>query len=158
MRPQIAGRIEADDRVYLFTAPRNIRLLDRLFASPAPVEEDDKDFFGAFYIDTNHTLAELAQAYGVEPPGEPATPIGIFMRERLGGQAEVGDRVPVGYLELIVRETDEDGAVTAAGLAVAPDPTPGPAAWPVVSGFVDFVEMARGWSQRLFRRGSGRSD
>ena len=56
MRPQSAGRIEADDHVYLFTAPRNIRLLDRLFASPARVEEDDKDFFGEFYIDTSHTL------------------------------------------------------------------------------------------------------
>ena len=52
--------------------------------------------------------------------------------ERLGGQAEVGDRVPIGFLELIVRDTDENGAVTAAGLALAPEPAPGPAAWPVL--------------------------
>ena len=78
MRPQYAGRIEADDHVYLFTAPRNIRLLDRLFASPARLEEDDKDFFGEFYIDTSQPLGELAQAYGVEPPGDPATPIGVY--------------------------------------------------------------------------------
>jgi potassium/hydrogen antiporter len=149
MRPQYAGRIEADDRLYLFTAPRNIRLLDRLFASPAPVEEDDKDFFGAFYIDANHTLGELAQAYGVEPPGDPATPIGVFLLERLGGQAEVGDRVPVGYLELIVRDTDESGAVTAAGLAVAPEPAPGPATWPVVSAVVDFGQMVRAKLERM---------
>jgi potassium/hydrogen antiporter len=152
MRPQYAGRIEADDRVYLFTAPRNIRLLDRLFASPAPVEEDDKDFFGAFYIDTSHTLAELAQAYGVAPEGDPATPIGVFMLERLGGQAEVGDRVPVGYLELIVRDTDESGAVTGAGLAVAPEAAPGPALWPVFGAVVDFAHMARGRLERLKQR------
>jgi cell volume regulation protein A len=143
MRLQTAGRIEADDRVYLFTAPRNIRLLDRLFASPAPVEEDDKDFFGAFYIDTNHTLAELAQAYGVAPPGDPETPIGVFLLERLGGQAEVGDRVPVGYLELVVRDTDEDGRVTSAGLAIAPEQPPATADWPVVGAVVDFFQMAR---------------
>ena len=152
MRPQYAGRIEADDRLYLFTAPRNIRLLDRLFASPAPVEEDDKDFFGAFYIDTNHTLAELAQAYGVAAKGDPATPIGVFMLEQLGGQAEAGDRVPVGYLELIVRDTDESGGVTGAGLAVAPEPTPGPAMWPVFGAVVDFVGMTRERFARLRRR------
>ncbi len=152
MRPQYAGRLEADDRVYLFTAPRNIRLLDRLFASPAPVEEDDKDFFGAFVIDTNHTLGELAQAYGVEPQGDPATPIGVYMLERLGGQGEAGDRVPIGYLELIVRDTDESGAVTAAGLAVAPEPAPGPAMWPVVGAMVDFSQMARARFEKLRQR------
>lgn len=149
MRPQTAGHIEADDHVYLFTSPRNIRLLDRLFASSIPVEEDDKDFFGEFYIDTTHTLGELAQAYGVELPGDPATPIGAFMIARLGGQAEVGDRVPVGYLELIVRDTDEDGKVLAAGLAVAPETTPGPAGWPVLSSIVDFVAIARARLERF---------
>jgi cell volume regulation protein A len=152
MRPQYAGRIEANDRVYLFTAPRNIRLLDRLFASPAPVEEDDKDFFGAFYIDTSHTLGELSQAYGVVPPGDPATPIGVFMLERLGGQAEVGDRVPVGYLELIVRDTDESGAITGAGLAVAPEPAPGPALWPAFGAVVDFTQMVRARLEKLRAR------
>ncbi len=149
MRPQIAGRLEADDRVYLFTAPRNIRLLDRLFASPAPVEEDDKDFFGAFYIDTDHTLQELAQAYGVTPSGDPATPIGAYMRSRLGGQAEVGDRVPLEYLELIVRDTDEDGNIVAAGLAVAPDPTPTTTTLPVVNAIVDFTEMMKSRISRI---------
>jgi cell volume regulation protein A len=149
MRPQTAGHIEADDHVYLFTSPRNIRLLDRLFASSIPVEEDDKDFFGEFYIDTTHTLGELAQAYGVEIPGDPATPIGAFMIARLGWQAEVGDRVPVGYLELIVRDTDEDGKVLAAGLAVAPETTPGPAGWPVLSSIVDLAAIARARLKRF---------
>jgi potassium/hydrogen antiporter len=154
MRPQSAGRIEADDHVYLFTAPRNIRLLDRLFASPARLEEDDKDFFGEFYIDTSHTLGELSQAYGIEPPGDPAQRIGTFMLERLGGYAEVGDRVAVNYLELIVRETDDDGAVKTAGLALAPEPAaPGPYSWPVLGGFIDLLAIARQRFSAL-RRGS----
>jgi len=151
MRLQTAGHIEADDHVYLFTAPRNIRLLDRLFASSIPVEEDDKDFFGEFYIEASHTLGELAQAYGVEPPGDPATPIGAFMVQRLGGQAEVGDRVPVGFLELIVRDTNEDGAITAAGLALAHEPVPGPAGWPVLSGIVDLATILRTRVKRLLK-------
>jgi cell volume regulation protein A len=151
MRPQFAGRIEADDRVYLFTAPRNIRLLDRLFASPARLEENDKDFFGEFVIDTSHTLGELAQAYGVETAADPATPIGVYMLERLGGHAEVGDRVAIGLIELIVRETDERGAVAVAGLALAPEPAPGPAAWPVVRSVIDLAAIMRRWLDRLRR-------
>jgi cell volume regulation protein A len=149
MRPQTAGHIEADDHVYLFTAPRNIRLLDRLFASSIPVEEDDKDFFGEFYVEASHTLGELAQVYGVESPGDPTTPIGDFMVTRLGGQAEVGDRVPVGFLELIVRDTDEDGKILAAGLAVANETTAGPAGWPVLSSILDLVAIARARLQRV---------
>ncbi len=151
MRPQFAGRIEPDDHVYLFTAPRNIRLLDRLFASPARVEDDDKDFFGEFVIDTAHTLGELAQAYGVDAPADPATPIGSYMQERLGGRAEVGDRVPIQFIELIVRDTDENDAVTAAGLALAPQPVPGAAAWPVLGLFSDWAAILRDRWQRLRR-------
>src|SRR5688572_15538224 len=158
MRPQYAGRIQAGDHVYLFTSPRNIRLLDRLFASPARLQEDDKEFFGEFYIDTAQPLGQLAQAYGVELTADPATPIGIFMLEWLGGRAEVGDRIAIGPIELIVRDTDESGAVTAAGLALSPEPPPGATGLPVVRSFVDLAAilrsrtpaLRRAWS-RIFR-------
>ena len=148
MRPQYAGRIQAGDYVYLFASPRNIRLLDRLFASPATVEDDDKDFFGEFYIDTTHTTGELARAYGVEPGGDPATPIGVYMLQRLGGRAEIGDRVPIDFLELIVRDTDESGVITAAGLALAPEAAAGASSWPVLRSFVDLAAIV----QRRFPR------
>jgi cell volume regulation protein A len=156
MRPQYAGRIEADDHLYLFAAPRNIRLLDRLFASPAPVEEDDKDFFGEFVIEASHTLGELAQIYGITAPGDSDMPIGIYLAERLGGVAEVGDRVPIGSLELIVRDTDENGAVTAAGLAVAPEHAPA-TAWPVLASILDFAEIFRTRFERARKRLRGRA-
>jgi cell volume regulation protein A len=143
MRPQFAGRIEADDLVYLFTSPRNIRLLDRLFASPARLEEDDKDFFGAFVIDTHQPLGQLTQAYGVTAPADPATPIGTFMLERLAGHAEVGDRVAIGFVELIVRDIDESGTITAAGLALAPEPPPGASASWVLRNLVDLSAILR---------------
>jgi cell volume regulation protein A len=78
-------------------------------------------------------------------------PIGIFMLGRLGGHAEVGDRVGVGYLELIVRETDESGAVTAAGLALAHEPQPGPSGWPVLRSVVDFAAILRSRFAALMR-------
>jgi cell volume regulation protein A len=65
------------------------------------------------------------------------------MLERLGGRAEVGDRVAIGLLELIVRETDESGAIAAAGLALAPEPAPGPSGWPVLGSFVNLAAILR---------------
>jgi cell volume regulation protein A len=91
----------------------------------------------------------------VEIPGDPATHIGAYMRERLGGYAEVGDRVPVGFLELIVRDTDEHGAVAAAGMALAPQLPPGPRAWPVLRAFVDLAAILRAWLDRIRPRRAG---
>jgi cell volume regulation protein A len=119
MRYQHAGRLQAGDYVYLFIAPRYTRLLDRLFASPATVDVDDADFFGEFPIDPAKTLADLKKAYDVALPAyTPETGIESFMLERLGGRAEVGDRVAYGPIELIVRGVDDGGAITAAGVAL----------------------------------------
>ena len=42
-----------------------------------------------------------------------------------------------------MRDTDENGAVTAAGLAVAPEPAPGPSTWPVLRSFVDLAAIVQ---------------
>ena len=57
-----------------------------------------------------------------------------------------------------MRDTDENGAVTAAGLALAPEPPPGASGWPVLRSFVDlaailrsrYPALRRAWS-RVFR-------
>jgi cell volume regulation protein A len=48
MTYQYAGRLEAEDHVYIFVSDRYPRLLDRLFASRAELDPEDADFFGAF--------------------------------------------------------------------------------------------------------------
>jgi cell volume regulation protein A len=122
MRYQYAGRLRAGDYVYLFISPRYPRLLDRLFASPAPVGADDAEFFGEFSIDPASPAQGLVTAYGVKlSADEMALSISDMMISRLGGRAEYGDRVPVRPIELIVRETGLDGAVVAAGLSLDPE-------------------------------------
>eukprot|EP00873_Tetraselmis_striata_P031409 jgi/Tetstr1/451673/TSEL_038709.t1 len=123
MRFQYAGRIKAGDYVYMFIAPRYTRLLDRLFASPTKVEADDKDFFGEFKINPERPLGALKDAYDapIGPNVSLEKTIGDYMRERLGGTAEIGDRVAIGALELIVREVDIEGEVSEAGLAIDQD-------------------------------------
>ncbi len=121
MRYQYAGRLQSGDRVYLFVAPRYTRLLDRLFASPAPLKVDDKEFFGEFTVDAKKPLKELAETYDVDAGGaDPDMPIAGFIERRLGGRAEVGDRVACGNVELVIRDVDEDGSIRGVGLAIEP--------------------------------------
>jgi potassium/hydrogen antiporter len=119
MRYQYAGRIKPGDYIYMFIAPRYARLLDRLFASPAAVAADDKDFFGEFRIHPEKPLSALRDIYDapIPPNVSPERSIADYMRERLGGSAEEGDRVSVGPIELIVREVSIEGEIAEAGLA-----------------------------------------
>ena len=122
MRYQYAGRLKAGDYVYLFISSRYPPLLDRLFASPAAVGADDAEFFGEFAIDPGSPARGLATAYNVRLSAEDAAmSISDLMIERLGGRAEYGDRVTLRPVELIVRETGVDGAITDAGLSLEPE-------------------------------------
>jgi cell volume regulation protein A len=123
MRFQFAGRLRANDYVYLFISQRYPRLLDRLFASPVPVAEDDAEFFGAFSIDPTRPAGELQEAYGSElDPEEQDKTIAELMKDRLGGRAEYADRVAFGPVELIVRDVDEEGGIVSVGISLAPEP------------------------------------
>ena len=44
------------------------------------------------------------------------------MRQRLGGHAEYADRLPLGTIELIVRDVDDDGKIVSVGLSLEPAP------------------------------------
>ena len=121
LKPQDAGRLLADDLVYIFISDRYPRLLDRLFATKVSLAADDEEFFGAFTVDPDHLASEIRAAYGAElREGEADLTIAQLMLERLGGHAEYADRVSLGPIELIVRDTDEKGEIDSVGLALEP--------------------------------------
>ncbi|ARM89876.1 K+/H+ antiporter protein NhaP [Rhizobium sp. CIAT894] len=120
MRYQYAGRLREHDLVYLFIVPSYSRLLDRLFASRAPVDEDDAEFFGAFALSPARPAADLDAAYG---PGllnesEKGLTIAELMRQRLGGKADYADRIRLGSIILIVRDLDEHDHITSVGMSL----------------------------------------
>ncbi|MGO4483560.1 potassium/proton antiporter [Rhizobium pisi] len=144
MRFQYAGRLRENDLVYLFIVPSYSRLLDRLFASRAPVDEDDAEFFGAFALSPARPAADLDAAYG---PGllnesEKGLTIAELMRQRLGGKADYADRVRLGSIILIVRDLDEHDHVTSVGMsleAVEPAIT-----LPIFINLKDIIQRIRG--------------
>lgn len=144
MRYQYAGRLQENDYVYLFISPNFPHLLDRLFASPVPVEADDTEFFGAFSIDPKRPVAELEAAYGpgLVPESEQHLTLAELLARRFGGAAEYADRLRLGPLEIIVRDVDDQGEITAIGVSLEPEPLARP--------LPDF--LSRDTVGRLYRR------
>lgn len=148
MRYQYAGRLRAGDYVYLFISSRFPRLLDRLFASPAPVDVDDAEFFGAFTIDPKRPARDLEAAYGPAlREREQEMTIAELMKSRLGGRAEYADRVSIGPVELIVRDVDQDGEITSVGVSLEPEATQ-----PQIPVFLSLREMILALARRLKRK------
>lgn len=146
MRYQYAGRLQEGDQVYLFVTPNYTRLLDRLFASRAPVEEDDEDFFGAFSISPSRPAKELDAAYGpgLLSPTEQHMTIADLLTHRLGGRAEYADRVRFGSVVLIVRDLDEQNVIKSVGVSL--EPVEPATALPV---FINMREIAHRIRDRL---------
>ena len=150
MQFQYAGRPRAGDHAYIFVSDKYPRLLDRLFASKAPVAADDADFFGAFGIDPTRSAAELSAAYGVSvTEAESKLTIAQFMTDRLGGRVEYADRLPLGDIELIVRALDEAGHIIEVGVSV--EPQIAPPRIPVFLSPSEMLNRARVWFAN-FRR------
>jgi potassium/hydrogen antiporter len=148
MRYQYAGRLQAGDYVYLFISSRYPRLLDRLFASPLPVQSDDAEFFGEFSIDPQRPAKDLHAAYDIGlAKDELELSIDALLTKRLGGKAEFGDRVVLKNVEIIVRDVDDQGRITSAGLSLDPE-----ASRPNIPVFLSAREIAALLRQRVKRR------
>ena len=152
MRYQYAGRLRENDIVYLFISPNYSRLLDRLFASRAPVDPDDVEFFGAFSISPLRPAADLDAAYG---PGllneqEKGLTIAELMRQRLGGKADYADRIRLGEIILIVRNLDENNHIQSVGMSLeAVEP---PVILPIFINLYDILKSLRTYLQRRRER------
>ena len=122
MRYQYAGRLQENDHVYLFIAPGYSGLIDRLFASKAPVSESDEAFFGTFQIAPNRPVEEVLQAYGpmTATEAEADMTVGELIEHRIGGKAHYGDRVRLHNIVLIVVDTDENGRISKVGVSMEP--------------------------------------
>ena len=72
-------------------------------------------------VDPQRPASELAAAYGARLSDEERRlSIGALVTERLSGVTEYADRVALGPIDLIVRDTDENGRVSALGLSFEP--------------------------------------
>ena len=113
------GRLQAGDTVYVFVRPHRVPLLDRLVASPRAPDPDDREFFGDFAVDPATPVVELAEFYGADIHAQSrAGSVRDFLAREFGGAIEVGDRIGLGTIELVVRAIDPSRRVTGVGMSI----------------------------------------
>lgn len=145
MQSHESGRLKVGDYVYIFTTPRYINLLDRLFAQPVMLTRKDRRYFGDLAVDPDKPVSDLAAYYGVAlRSGEESLTVAELIAKRLGSTVVRGDRILLGPIELVVRETDDDGAATSVGLALEPS-VASTFELPILQKCQHLVNVARMW-------------
>ena len=156
MRYQYAGRLRENDQVYLFIAPSYSKLLDRLFATEAPVEEDDGEFFGTFAISPSTHVRDIDEAYGPLSitDSERGKTVAEMITQRLGGRADYADRVRLGTIVLIVRDIDEHGHIATVGVSM--EPVEPATTWPIFLNIRELAHATRDYLRQ--KRAAARGD
>jgi len=110
-------KLQPGDRLAVIGNDEAEKPLARLFSSVESIPAlKERTFFGAFELNANIELAALAQNFGVAvTPEQSGQPLSEYIREQLHTTPVVGDRVPLGAIELVVKAV-ESGAVTRVGL------------------------------------------
>lgn len=117
------GPLEKDDYVSLLADKDSLPALDQLFRTETrPERTRDKRYFGEFLIEPDAPLAELAQTYGLQLPGQDASVSVAQFIERVLPRPVIGDRVTLGDLQLVIKQM-VDGNITAVGLRLNVDNT-----------------------------------
>ena len=113
------------DQVYFLATPQQVPLLDKLLAEASGEDEAEATLYGDFAIAASSTFKALREAYDLPVQGtdEAATLAQLFQRE-FGTDLELGDRLHLGPVDLIVRDI-RDGRILSVGIALEPAPAKG---------------------------------
>jgi cell volume regulation protein A len=126
---ETAPRLAPGDYLLMLARPDDLTLLDRILGPrPASSAAEQRGVFGEFSFPGSAPVGPVLQLYEIATAGAPETPLGSFIERRLKQRPEVGDRVPVGGIELVVRAV-EDGRITQVGIELEPTPEHPPRFW-----------------------------
>ena len=116
--PESVSTLQHGDRVFVLGAASHVDALNRAFIAPHhPERLEEHKFFGDLVLDADAGLADIAAFYGVEmPPDAGDATLGAYLQRIFRKRPVVGDRLKVGRVEFVIRETGEDGRVSRVGL------------------------------------------
>ena len=109
--------LENNDGVYIVCHEDVLDDLNRLFAAePAPVQLDERGFFGEFVLDGQITIGDVAMMYGLNiPAGLGTKTLAQHLATSVRNRPVVGDRVSLDKVQLVVRNM-EAGRITKVGI------------------------------------------
>ncbi len=116
--PERLHALQAGDRAFVIAPATQVDALNRAFIAPHhPDRLEEHKFFGDLVLDADASLADIALFYGVEmPPGAGDSSLGDYLQRVFRKRPVVGDRLKVGRVEFVIRETGADGRVSRVGL------------------------------------------
>jgi cell volume regulation protein A len=123
-----ADGIREGDYAYFLAPPEKARALDRFFVDMPPPATPDLRLLGDFFVSGDVTLGTLGEIYGLAiAPDDTAMTLADWFATHLHHRAKVGDRLPLGAIQLVVDGVAR-GRVTTVGLylAEAAEPPPEP--------------------------------
>lgn len=106
LAPAAAGELAAGDLLYVLAPEEAAAEVGAILAAPpAPTHLRERVFYGDFVLHGDARLGDVAGLYGLNvPAGAEERTLADFMAGALRGKPVVGDRVPIGGMELVVRE------------------------------------------------------
>ncbi|SDG37575.1 potassium/proton antiporter, CPA1 family [Limimonas halophila] len=147
MAPGEVGHLVPGDTVMVVGPGAALERLDAVFGRKPPSDPLGRDqaALGEFVLNGATPLGRVAELYEVPVPvAEHDLSLDRFLRRHLRGRPATGDRLRLGAVELIVRETD-DRTVTRVGLELEPRP--------VLPIGMDALRIwRRHWTRRVFGR------
>ncbi len=118
--------LQAGDRVYLLVAPAQVPLLDKLFGKMKDDGATEASLYGDFTIAPDVTLKALRESYDLPPSSgidDDDLAVGELFRREFRSDLEIGDRLHLGPIDLIVRDM-RDGRILSIGLSLEPAAKP----------------------------------
>ncbi|HMA75301.1 MAG TPA: potassium/proton antiporter [Xanthobacteraceae bacterium] len=117
-----ADEIREGDHAYFLAPPEKAQALDRFFVEMPPPSAPDLRLLGDFFVSGDVTLGTLGEIYGVViAPEDMATTLSDWFATHLPHKAKVGDRLPLGAIQLVV-DGIAKGRITTVGLDLAETP------------------------------------
>ncbi|HUA52371.1 MAG TPA: potassium/proton antiporter [Candidatus Sulfotelmatobacter sp.] len=120
---ETAPTLASGDYLLMLARPDDLALLDRVLG-PKPMRSDaeERGVFGEFAFPGSTTLGSVLALYGAAATDvAPDATLAAYVARRLPRRPEIGDRVAVGGIELVVR-TLEDGRIAQVGIELEPGP------------------------------------
>ena len=119
-----ASGIREGDYAYFLAPPEKARALDRFFVDMPPPSAPDLHLLGDFFVSGEVTLGTLGEIYGlIIAPDDLTMTLADWFATHLHNKAKVGDRLPLGAIQLVVDGVTK-GRVTTVGLYLAETPAP----------------------------------
>jgi cell volume regulation protein A len=116
LSPAEADPILPGDYIYLLAPPEKAAMLDRFFVDMAPGTAPDPHLLGDFVVSGEHTLAELAETYGMKvDPEQAQLTLADYFDVHLDHAPKAGATLPLDSIVLVARSIS-GGRVNVVGL------------------------------------------